>query len=141
MLCYDLQKYLSNKYMSHKFLNINWDDAENKTTKIKAIRTLKYYVPPPFINSTITYQNVNADPQLREQVTNFFLKKAIKWVSTYKEFNNDTKLLNKLKSDSGYDIIYKLLKNYINKKNLNWYDLRKTYNAVKDYLRYKLANI
>ena len=33
-----------------------------------------YFVPPPFINSTYEYQNVNNDPRLKDNVTSFFYK-------------------------------------------------------------------
>ena len=93
--------------MSHKFLNINWDlfdkrSAESKE-KLRLItqqneprtnnvitydRPLTYFLPPPLITSNFVYQDINSDPTLRENITNFFLNKTIKWVNNYSEFKN-----------------------------------------------------
>jgi hypothetical protein len=105
------------------------------------IKPLKYYPPPPFINSTLVYQDINKDENLRELMTHFFLKKSIKWLSSYDDFKESKKSLSKLKSNEGYNIIYNILREYCRKNNINWYDLKKSYNKIKDYLRYKLAKL
>jgi hypothetical protein len=97
----------------------------------------KYFVPPPFINSTITYQDVNKDPELRKMMTIFFLNKSIKWINKYKEFTNAKKILPLLKSKDGYNLVYNLLRKYVKQNNINWYDLKENYSIVKDFLRYK----
>ena len=57
--------------------NIITDSTSFNTIKYNKPTT--YFLPPPVINSTLTYQNVNKDPKLRNDVTIFFLKKTIKW--------------------------------------------------------------
>lgn len=144
--------------MSHKFLNIDWDlfdkrSAESKeklrlmtqkndsTTNNNVItyeRPLTYFLPPPVITSSLVYQDINKDQRLREEVTNFFLNKTIKWVTNYSEFKNSKYLLPKLKTDVGYELIYNVLRQFIKKNNYNWYDLRNNYELVKDFIRYRL---
>ena len=143
--------------MSHKFLNINWDlfdkrSAESKE-KLRLItqqneprtnnvitydRPLTYFLPPPLITSNFVYQDINSDPTLRENITNFFLNKTIKWVNNYSEFKNSKYLLPKLKTNIGYELIYNILRQFIKKNHCNWYDLRNNYELVKDFIRYKL---
>jgi len=105
----------------------------------KDTRVLNYFIPPPFIDSQLVYQDVNKDENLRKNMTEFFLKKSIKWISKYNEFAHAKKSLAALKSVDGYNIIYSLLKHYVRKNNINWYDLKESYDNVKDYLRYKLG--
>jgi hypothetical protein len=154
--------------MSHKFLNINWDlfdkqsaqskellnkitntNTNNNTTNTNTTNTntnktitydrpLTYFLPPPVINTTFSYQDINHDYRLREDVTNFFLRKTIKWINTYTEFKNNKYLLPKLKTDEGYELIYNILRQYRRKTDCNWYDLRNNYELVKDYIRYRL---
>jgi hypothetical protein len=103
----------------------------------------KYYIPPPYINSVIQYQNVGSDPNLRRLITEFYLKKSIKWIKNYKEFENSKKNLSKLESNQGTKIIYNLLRNCSKKYNINWYDMKEQskYNVIKDYLKYELVTI
>ena len=107
--------------------------------QLKDTRVLNYFVPPPIINSQLIYQDINKDKNLRKKMTDFFLKKSIKWLSNYSEFKHAKKTLPLLKSDDGYDIMYNLLKHYVHKNNINWYDLKESYDNVKDFLRYKLG--
>ena len=97
----------------------------------------KYYPQPPLINSVIKYENINKDPNLRKLMTNFYLKKSIKWINKYEEFNASKKILYKIESNSGYEIIYNLLRNFIKKSKTNWYDLKDKdkYFIIKDFLK------
>lgn len=104
-------------------------------------RILKYFIPPPIVTSVVEYQNVNKDGRLRKNVTDFFLKKSIKWIEDYKEFKHLENKLEILKSNKGYNVIYNLLREFINKGSNNWFDLRENYDVIKDYLRYKLGKI
>ena len=98
-----------------------------------------YFQPPPFIETTLTYQNVNADPILQSKVTNYFLNKTIKWIHTKKSFKSCKKYLNLLNNENtGYDIIHKILKILVRKGNTNWYDLKSQEYIVKDYILHKL---
>ena len=48
----------------------------------------KYFPPPPVVESTYEYQNVNKDVNLRNNVISFFIQKLIKWYS-----NDETKII------------------------------------------------
>jgi len=100
----------------------------------------------PFINNyknlynyEYKYLNINKDPQLRKDVTDFFKKKIIKWINhdfEFKKYNNKIKLLE---SVEGTKIIYNLIRNFVKKYKVNWYDLRtKKYYFIKDYFSKKL---
>ena len=110
-------------------------------TTINDKRVLKYFIPPPIITNVIEYQDVNKDERLRKNVTDFFLKKSIKWIEKYKEFEHLKTKHNLLKSNKGYNIIYNLLREFVKKGSNNWFDLRENYDVIKDYLRYKLGKI
>lgn len=104
-------------------------------------RILKYFVPPPIVTTVVEYQNINKDENLRKNVTDFFLKKSIKWIENYDEFKHLKNKLELLKSNKGYNIIYNLLREFVKKGSNNWFDLRNNYDVIKDYLRYKLGKI
>lgn len=88
----------------------------------------KKYYSTPFIQTSIyEYQNINKDPTLRNEVTNFFKEKILKWIKKYSEFE-------KLKSKNiEYDAIYQILRKIVKKKNLNWYELRSNSSKFKKY--------
>lgn len=104
-------------------------------------KPLRYFIPPPIINSVIEYQDINKDPKLREMMTDFFYRKVIKWINKYSEFSHLKDKLKLLSSKEGVKIIYNLLREYTNKSNTNWYDLKDNYLIIKDYLKYKLGKI
>jgi len=138
--------------MSHKFLNIDWNLFDKKSAENNRLirdkneittynKPLTYFLPPPVINSTFVYQDINKDPILRKNITNFFLQKTIKWINNYSEFKNSIQLLPKIETITGYKIIYNILRHFIKKNNCNWYDLRNNYELVKDFIRYKLNKL
>jgi hypothetical protein len=88
----------------------------------------KYFPPPPIIENTYEYQNVNKDINLRNQVISFFLNKLLKWV------NKDETKCNYLKSIEGKKHINKILRSFVKKYNYNWYDLIDNYKKVKKYI-------
>jgi hypothetical protein len=99
----------------------------------------KYYLPPPLINASLIYQDINNDKNLRKNVTTYFLEKCIKWCLTDKQFNNSKKNISKLKSKNGIIIIYNILREIVKKYNYNWYDLRTMhYDLVKNYFKNNL---
>ena len=112
-------------------------DPSNSPNPKNRIKTI--FPAPPLITTFHEYQDVNKDPNLRKNVTEFFYKKSIKWVSKYSEFKPAKKHLKLLKSLDGYKLIYKLLRKFVKKGNTNWYDLRDQYPLVKDYIRFKLS--
>jgi len=88
----------------------------------------KYYPVPPIAHESVyEYQNINKDSRLRNDVTLFFQEKLLKWSNKYPEFE-------KIKSKNiTYDLIYKILRIIVKKKNLNWYELRSNSSGLKKY--------
>ena len=88
----------------------------------------KYYPVPPSVHEYVyEYQNLNKDPNLRNNVTIFFQEKLKKWIKKYPEFEI-------LKSKNiNYDIIYKILRIIVKKTNLNWYELRTNSSRLRKY--------
>jgi hypothetical protein len=102
--------------------------------------TLRYFQPPPFIQSTVKYQDVNNDKNLQNMVTTKFVNKTIRWINTDSRFKKCKKYLSRMESPDGYDIMYRILKLFVKKGNTNWYDLSDQADLVKDFIRYKLCN-
>ena len=98
----------------------------------------RYWPVPPVIESVFEYQNVNADLHLRKEVTEFFHKKVIKWINNYPEFSKHKSKLTSINSIDGQMHIYNLLRKFIKKSGINWYDLRDNYSIIKEYLNANL---
>lgn len=105
--------------------NVNMD---NTNMKIK-----RYWPVPPVIQSTISYQDVNKDINLRKDVTLFFHDKVLHWIKDKSKFKD--KLLDSI---DGKMHIYNLLRRYVKKTGLNWYDLRTNYKNMKKYFLHNL---
>ena len=98
----------------------------------------RYWPVPPVFESVFEYQNVNADLHLRKEVTGFFHKKVIKWIKNYPEFSQHKSKLSELESIDGQMHVYNLLRKFIKKSGINWYDLRDNYSIIKEYLNANL---
>lgn len=94
------------------------------------------FLPPPFTSTFFNYQNVNADPKLRKDVTDHFFDKI-----NFTKTSLITKNKKLLSSRQGYEIIYKILRRFTKKYDLNWYDLRSIENDTLDYIYQKLNKI
>jgi hypothetical protein len=131
-------------------------------------KTRNYFIPPPIIGTVYKYQDVNKDKTLRKDITNFFRKKLFEWLDEdyYKDiksyFQVDGSQVKKLdKQDKSfkdsklikdhiyqhyysYKKVYKLLRAYVKKYDVNWWDLRKTRKHVHafivKYLKTKLSS-
>ena len=90
------------------------------------------------------YSDVNKDPKLREMMVKYYKKKIIKWLSSSKEYKE--KVINKFSNNKiinqnivdeiqnkylNNDRIYKILRYFVNKRELNWYDLKKYKDNIK----------
>jgi hypothetical protein len=80
------------------------------------------------------------DLRLRKDVTNFFHEKVIKWITNYPEFSQYKSKLSSIKTIDGQLFIYKILRKFIKKSGINWYDLRDNYSIVKEYINTKLSS-
>jgi len=103
-------------------------------------RLRRYYPVPLQLPSTIEYQDVGKNMNLRKEISKYYLENIINWITNDKKFNSLKKHLKLLKSKDGLEVIYNLLRVYVKNGKANWYDLRDPNNApvVKEYLNYKL---
>lgn len=104
-------------------------------------KTKMIFLPPPFTSTYFTYQNVNADPKLRKNVTDHYFDILPDLVSNDNRFKLFKKNLKMLKTRKGYELIYKILNHYTKKYDINWYDLRSQNLDTLDYLYLKLKNV
>ena len=120
------------------FLTNNVKKENNNSFEKPSSR--RYWPVPPLIDHIVEYQNVNKDVNLRKNVTKFFHEKVIKWISDseYKDFTKYKSKLEFLKSTDGQMHIYNMLRHFIKKSGINWYDLRDNYSIVKEYFSQKL---
>ncbi len=98
----------------------------------------RYWPPPPIIESSIEYQDVNKNTNLRNTVTDYFVKKILKWIKNddvFLKFKNMEVVLN---TPEGQQIIYKLLRKFVKKTGMNWYDLRTNKDLLRKYFILKL---
>ena len=119
-----LLKFLANLYKK--------DELITNTDKPKFRR---YWPVPPMHETVFEYQNINTDVNLRKNVTIFFYEKVIKWIKNYPEFSHYKSKLDFLESTDGKMHIYNLLRKFIKKSGINWYDLRDNYSIIKDYFK------
>lgn len=98
----------------------------------------RYYPVPPVLSVEYEYQNVNKDPKLRSQVTLYFQEKLIHWIKDHKDFKKFKSKLTFIKSKDGKYYIYDLLKHFVKRTQINWYDLRRNSDLVKEYFEKKL---
>ena len=100
------------------------------------IRT--YFIPPLYNQRTYEYLNINKDKHLRFNKTEFYYNKIIKWIKKDKAFSKYNKLLPLLNTNKGFKYVYTLLRLFIKKTKINWYELNDNYTDVKDFLQHNL---
>lgn len=92
------------------------------------------YLHAPLVNRIgYEYQDVNKNIELRTDVTNFYYNKVLKRMNT-SEFENIKTQKTYLESSKGKKLVYNLLRKFIKKSEINWYDLRSNEDIVKKYL-------
>jgi len=99
----------------------------------------------PYLESPYRYdvEDIGNNEDLKEDVTEFFYNKTLKWLDKDIEFAKVKKTKKILKSKKGESYIYKILSSFVKKNNVNWYELRGENNIedVKDHIRLKLASL
>ena len=113
-------------------------ESSNKST-IDTKPSTYYIMPTPFIQSYYNYQDINQDPHLRIDVVNFFYDKLLKWVSSssiYKKYRSHEDYIYNNKKKIKYKL-YKLLRFFVKKTNLNWYELRTNHFIIKEFIKNK----
>lgn len=104
-------------------------------------KTRMIFLPPPLSRFPLTYQNVNADPQLRKNVTDHYFDLLPQLVKEDNRFKKLKKHLKMLQTRKGYDLVYKILRRYTRKYDINWYDLRSQNQDTLDYLSRKMIRV
>jgi hypothetical protein len=103
-------------------------------------RINKYYPPPAIIEGEYQYEDINKNPELRKNMTRFFYNKVLKWIEKDNQYNK-LKSIKSLIEKHGKVYIYNILRRFVKKSGLNWYDLKDEYKYIKKYLCKKLLNI
>lgn len=112
-------------------MNFTQPSTENPTFR-------RYWPEPPTIPIPNEYIDVNKDPNLRKDVTTFFHNKVLKWLDSESCFHKYKNKKSFLKSIEGQMHIYHLLRKFIKRSGINWYDLRDNYHIIKEYICKKL---
>lgn len=94
----------------------------------------RYWPVPPIVPTPYEYYNINNDVNLRKDVTEFFHKKILKWIQTEQSFRKHKNHRKYLESLDGKMHVYRLLRAFIKRSGINWYDLRDNYTLIKKYL-------
>jgi hypothetical protein len=99
----------------------------------------KYYPVPPMYESVYEYQDINRDVNMRKQITLFYHEKLLEWIDNNQSFHFLRK--NKKQIENNQFLIYKLLRKFVKKSGVNWYDLRDNYSLIKEYLYKTFKNL
>jgi len=111
---------------------------EKETYPYQKPKVRRYWPVPPLIDSIYEYQDINKDINLRKDVTEFFHRKVLKWIDEYSDFSHLKTQKKYLQSNEGKMHIYNLLRHFIKKSGINWYDLRDNYTIIKEFLSKKI---
>jgi hypothetical protein len=112
--------------------------SEQQKPSDSSDKIIKYYFIPP-MPSYYEYQDINQDSQLRTDVVNYFYHKLLKWItssSLYEKYQKHEDYLYKNKTEVKQKI-YKLLRYFVKKANINWYELRTNQLIIKEFFSKK----
>ena len=112
--------------------NKNKDSDENKEPNKNSIP--KVYMSAPILPSYYEYQDINKDAKLRIDVINFFFYRLLNWVKHDSLFSKYKKYELSLDNKKTKRKLYKILRKFVKKSNINWYEIRSNYSYFKDYL-------
>jgi hypothetical protein len=128
-------------------LNLLLDSTPSTTTttttttpaSASTVPAVRRYWPNPnqnqnFVSSVYQYQDINHDMKLRKSVTKFFNQKVLKWLNSDADFQHLKSKKTYFESNEGLQYIYSLLRHFVKRSGINWYDLRDNYSLIKKYL-------
>lgn len=118
-------------------INLLLNPSKTNTIEDKP-STRRFWPVPPMEASLYEYQNINKDINLRKNVTQFYHKKLLEWINTDNDFKHLKNQYTNLDSLDGQMIIYKLLRHFVKKSGINWFDLRDNHQLIKKYLSKKI---
>ena len=134
----------ANKYNVTNRINQSYDNGYDDTNKknYDVIKSTKHYTQYDMntpIGNNSTYQNDGYDMMnLEESETKYFTNKIISMIKHDTSFKKLKKFNKKLKGNTGFNIINKVLKLYMRQYHVGWYDLRQEKDSVLDYIKIKL---
>jgi hypothetical protein len=107
----------------------------NNTTPNASDKKLNYFlVPGQDFTFNYHYQNIDKDPKLRKQISDFFTEELLEWLkndSTLSHLNSELKN-NSYKKNR--ELVYKALRKYTHIHNVRWFDLKNNYSHVRKHL-------
>ena len=87
----------------------------------------------------IKYKNINKDINLRKSVIKFFVEKIYKWIKKDYDFRQYKSEIRSLDSSDIDELMYKIIRNFVNKNKAKWYELRtEKYYLLKFYINKNL---
>jgi hypothetical protein len=134
----------STKSMGEKdiltLIALNAINENMRDSRRASIKPYSPYLESPFRHEV---QDVGDNEELKEDVTDFFYNKTLKWLEKDIEFTKVKKTKKVMKTIKGESYIYKILNSFVKKNRVNWYELRseKNFEDVKDYIRLKLGSL
>ena len=98
----------------------------------------RYWPAPALIERVYEYQDINKDVNLRNMVVKYFKEKILEWINNDSDFIRLKSKKHHIESVDGMMELYQLLRHFIKKSGINWYDMRDNMKVVKHYLSKKL---
>jgi hypothetical protein len=92
----------------------------------------KYFlVPGQDYQYNYYYQNINKDPSLRKQITEFYTDELYEWFEYDSSLSKLKSIITKSNYKKNRNTIYKILRQFVNSYNVNWFDLKDYYRPIK----------
>jgi hypothetical protein len=77
--------------------------------------------------------DLNKDITLKKKVVKYYRNHLIKWIK-----NDSIDMSDSIKTESGVQTVYNLLKQFVKDNNVNWYDLRNHHSDIKTFIKRKI---
>ena len=77
--------------------------------------------------------DLNKDITLKKKVVKYYRNHLIKWIK-----NDNIDMSDSIKTESGVQTVYNLLKQFVKDNNVNWYDLRNHHSDIKTFIKRKI---
>ena len=142
----DVNPLLAN-YLQNQYNNTNTNNTTNTTNNTNDTKdpfdSLYYQIPL----QSYYYQDIGNDNVMRSKMVKFFYDQIKVWygesfsdLSKYMQGKNENEKYEDFKNKLTKDIIYKILKRFVKKTNIKWYELDKYIykSKIKSYIHNKL---
>lgn len=111
--------------------------------QISPKKNTKTIYVPKLVSHTDIDDDLIEDSEYIDEIIDFFYKKVIKWMNKDIEYKRVKKHLKFIKSQKGHPYIEKIIRSFVRKNKISWYELRSKdiVDDVKDYIKSKLISI